>query len=515
MTTDLEGEGVAAGLKASLAAIVESSDDAIIGKTLDGIITSWNASAARIFGYTVAEALGQHITLIIPDDRRDEELVIIGKVRAGQRVDHFETKRRHKAGGLIDISLTVSPILDERGRIIGASKIARDVTDQRRTEALLAETSRRKDEFLANMSHELRTPMNAIIGIAHLLTVSQGLSPKDQRLVSMLKQSSDSLMGLINNLLDFSRLESGSLHMEMTEFDLAALIEKAVMLVEVPAREKGLKFDFISDPALMDCYVGDSLRLQQVLTNLLANAVKFTEHGGIEVHVHVKDRQADTTTVLIDVSDTGIGIEPDKVGVIFDKFMQADASTTRRFGGSGLGLSICKALVEGMGGRISVVSRPEVGSTFTVELPLGNAAVQAPAGRKGAAPRVRKNVLVVDDYEPNIVVVTSMLENLGYDYDVAQNGLEAVRRAERGGYDVILMDVQMPGMDGFESTRRIRALESEGDKAATPIVAMTAHVLDKDKAQCYEAGMNNFIPKPFEPALLKDVLAGYIPTGNA
>lgn len=506
----MDGDGIAARAQANLAAIVESSDDAIVGKTLDGIITSWNASAERIFGYTSAEAVGQHITLIIPDDRRDEETLIIGSVRAGQRVDHFETKRRTRDGRLIDISLTVSPIKDIDGRIIGASKIARDVTEQRRTEALLAETSRRKDEFLTNMSHELRTPMNAVIGIAHLLSLSQGLTPKDQKLVAMLKQSSDSLMGLINNLLDFSRLETGSLHMEQTEFDLAALVENAVMLLEVPAREKGLKLDLVFDPALMDRYIGDPLRLQQVLNNLLANAVKFTEQGGVEVAVGVGQQAGGTSTVSIDVTDTGVGIASDKIDVVFDKFMQADASTTRRFGGSGLGLSICKALVEGMGGQISVVSRPEIGSTFTVAVPMKNAPGQAPAGRKGRQPHARKNVLVVDDYEPNIVVVTSMLEHLGYDYDVAQNGLEAVRRAERGGYDVILMDVQMPGMDGFESARRIRAIEGEKRAKATPIVAMTAHVLDKDKAQCFDAGMNSFIPKPFEPGMLKDVLAGYI-----
>ncbi len=511
----VEGDDVAARLQANLAAIVESSDDAIVGKTLDGTITSWNAAAERIFGYSAEQAIGQNISLIIPLDRRDEELVIIGKIRAGQRVDHFETKRRRQNGELIDVSLTVSPIRDRSGRIIGASKIARDVTEQRRTEALLAETLRRKDEFLTNMSHELRTPMNAVIGIAHLLTLSQNLSPKDQRLVGMLRQSADSLMALINNLLDFSRLETGSLHIEETEFDLAALAEKAVVMVEVPAREKGLKLDMSWDPALMDRYAGDPLRLQQVLSNLMANAVKFTEKGGVELNVRLKSKTREVTTVTIDVADTGVGIPPDKVDVIFDKFMQADASTTRRFGGSGLGLSICKALVEAMGGRISVMSRPEIGSTFTVELPLKNAAVQAPVTERKAAGNEHKNVLVVDDYEPNIVVVTSMLEHLGYDYDVAQNGLEAVRRTERGGYDVILMDVQMPGMDGFESARRIRAVEREKKLGATPIVAMTAHVLEKDKALCFAAGMDSFIPKPFEPGMLRDVLAGYIPAGNA
>ena len=497
-----------------LASIVDSSDDAIVSKNLDGIITSWNRAAERMFGYSSDEAVGKHISLIIPPELIDEEYAILARVKSGQRVDHFETKRRTRAGRLVDMSLTVSPILDRHGRIVGASKIGRDVTEQRRTEALLAETSRRKDEFLTNMSHELRTPMNAVIGIAHLLTRADNLSAKDQKLVAMLKQSSDNLMGLINNLLDFSRLETGALHLEETEFDLAALIEKAVVMLDVTARDKGLKLDVSWPSDLMDRYVGDPLRLQQVISNLLANAIKFTERGGVEVRVRVRGRHDDITDLAIDVADTGVGIPPDKLDVIFDKFMQADASTTRRFGGSGLGLSICRALIETMGGRISVVSRPEIGSTFTVEVPLKNASRQTPVAGRQARPE-RKNVLVVDDYEPNVVVVTSMLEDLGYDYDVAQNGLEAVRRAERGIYDVILMDVQMPGMDGFESTRRIRAIESEKKMDATPIVAMTAHVQERDKTQCFEAGMDAFIPKPFEPAMLREVLAGYIPAGTA
>ena len=500
--------------QAYLAAIIDSSDDAIVSKNLDGVITSWNGAAERMFGYMAADAVGKHISLIIPSELIDEEYAILAKVKSGQRVEHFETRRRTRTGELVDVSLTVSPILDSRGRIIGASKIGRNVTEQRRTEALLAETSRRKDEFLTNMSHELRTPMNAVIGISHLLGRSENLSPKDQKLVVMLRQSADNLMDLINNLLDFSRLETGALRLEEAEFDLAALIEKAVVMQDVTARDKGLKLD-VSWPAdLMDRYVGDPLRLGQVINNLMANAIKFTERGGVEVRVRVRGRRDGVTDIVVDVVDTGIGIPANKLEVIFDKFMQADASTTRRFGGSGLGLSICRALVEAMGGRISVVSRAEIGSTFTVEVPLKNAPSQAPvAGRE--ARRERKNVLVVDDYEPNVVVVTSMLEDLGYDYDVAQNGLEAVRRAERGIYDVILMDVQMPGMDGFESARRIRAIETEKQMGATPIVAMTAHVLERDRDQCFEAGMDAFIPKPFEPAMLRDVLAGYIPAGTA
>ena len=498
-------------LSASLAAIVESSDDAIVSKTLEGVITSWNAAAERIFGYRPEEAIGQHISLIIPPDKLDEEYSILGQVKSGKKVDHFETIRRAKNGDLLQISLTVSPIRDGSGRIMGASKVARNITDQKRIELQLRESNRRKDEFLANMSHELRTPMNAVIGLAHILSLSENLNPKEQQCVSMLRQSGDNLLSLINNLLDFSKLESDDLELEAVEFSPAEVVEKTVIMMDVKAREKNLPLKVAYDHDLRDRYVGDPLRLQQILTNLIANAIKFTESGQVEINVRVKKERAADSVLLFDVTDTGIGIAEEKTAVIFDKFMQADASMTRKYGGSGLGLSICRAIAKAMKGSISVVSRPGIGSTFTVEITLKNVAkpVQL-AGKHDTPEKVHRNVLVVEDYEPNTLVATSMLDHLGYSYDVAQNGLEALRKAERGTFDAILMDVQMPGMDGFESTRLIRAFEKEQKLEATPIIAMTAHVLDRDKSLCIQAGMDDFIPKPFDPAHLKNLLARHI-----
>lgn len=498
-------------LSASLAAIVESSDDAIVSKTLEGVITSWNAAAERIFGYGPEEAIGQHISLIIPPDKLDEEYSILGRVKSGKKVDHFETVRRAKNGDLLQISLTVSPIRDGSGRVVGASKVARNITDQKRIETQLRDSNRRKDEFLANMSHELRTPMNAVIGLAHILSLSENLNPKEQQCVSMLRQSGDNLLSLINNLLDFSKLQSDDLMLEAVEFSPAEIVEKAVVMMDVKAREKNLPLKVAYDHGLRDRYVGDPLRLQQILTNLIANAIKFTESGQIEINVRVKKERATDSVLLFDVTDTGIGIAEEKTGVIFDKFMQADASMTRKYGGSGLGLSICRAIAKAMKGSISVVSRPGIGSTFTVEITLKNVAKPMQlVGKHDTPEKVHRNVLVVEDYEPNTLVATSMLDHLGYSYDVAQNGLEALRKAERGTFDAILMDVQMPGMDGFESTRLIRAFEKEQKLEATPIIAMTAHVLDRDKSLCIEAGMDDFIPKPFDPTHLKNLLARHI-----
>lgn len=499
---------------AYLAAIVESSDDVIISKNLDGIITSWNASAVRVFGYTPEEAIGSHITLIIPPDKIEEEYGILSEVKQGRRVDHFETIRRAKGGGLIDISVTVSPILDSRGNIIGASKVARDIGDRKRIEAQLEESNRRRDEFMANMSHELRTPLNAVIGLAHILSKSERLNPKEQQCVSMIRQSGDTLLALINNLLDFSKVETGSMQLEAIEFSLPDTIEKTIMLMDGEIKAKGLDFELSYTGNLREHYVGDPLRLQQILTNLLANAVKFTSKGSIEVKVALKSEADDHSCVTICVSDTGVGIPQDKIGVIFDKFMQADASVARSHGGSGLGLAICKALSQAMGGGISVQSTPGLGSTFTVEVRFGHSSQDERINTVASSDAVRRNVLIVEDFEPNVLVVSSVLDELGYSYDVATNGMEGVRKVERGAYDLVLMDIQMPGMDGFESTRRIRQFEAEHGMERTPIVAMTAHVFDRDKHKCLEAGMDDFIPKPFDPRQLETVLSRLIARPN-
>ena len=497
---------------AYLAAIVGSSDDAIISKNLDGVITSWNASAVRVFGYTPEEAIGQHISLIIPEDSMDEEYTIIGKVRKGERVEHFETIRRTKSGAPVAISLTVSPILDSAGRIIGASKVARDITKQKQTEKELMELNLRKDEFMANMSHELRTPMNAVIGLSSILGMSKTLTPKEQQYVSTLKQSAESLMVLIDNLLDFSKLEMGSLELEEAEFNLPELIEKTINMTSVKAREKGLVLRSTFASPLNRYYVGDFFRIQQTLLNLLSNAVKFTEAGSVEVRISLAREEKTVCVLLIEVIDTGIGIAPEKIETIFEKFVQADASTTRKYGGTGLGLAIARGFAEKMGGTLSVSSRVGMGSNFAWELPLKKSArLAAITAEEDSVTVLKKDVLIVEDYEPNILVITAMLDILGYSFDCARNGVEAVRLIQNGRYDLILMDVQMAGMDGIESTQRIRAFEAKNRLPRTPIIAMTAHVQDSDKARCYDAGMDEFIAKPFEPATLAQILTKIAP----
>lgn len=501
---------------AYLSSIIETSDDAIISKDLDGIITSWNKSAERIFGYPAEEIVGKHISILIPQERISEEEGILTTLRNGKRIDHFETMRRHRNGHLIPVSLTVSPIRNTAGNIIGASKISRDISERIRAEENMRQANIRKDEFMANMSHELRTPMNAVIGLASLMMRMDDLPPKALKFVETLKISADNLMELINDLLDFSKIQSNALELEQVEFDLAEQVERAVSVTNVKAQEKrlGLRVHFI--PPLSRHYIGDPLRVHQVLMNLLSNAIKFTEKGTVDVEISGAPAADKRTLVTMRVRDTGIGIPKDKLETIFEKFTQADSSMTRRYGGSGLGLAITKALVEKMGGAISVNSKQGEGSVFTVTLSLGNTERLSSIERfstesiTAKQPNTGRNVLLVEDYEPNVMVASTMLDMLGYNFDVARNGLEALQKFVQSRYDVILMDVQMHELDGLEATRRIRRMETERGLARTPIVAMTAHVREQDKQKCFEAGMDDFIPKPFEPIDLSNKIGRYV-----
>jgi PAS domain S-box-containing protein len=493
-----------------LAAIVEGSDDAIISKDMNGIITSWNPAAERIYGYTAEEIIGKSIMTLIPQDRKDEERHIMENIRKGERLDHYHTIRQRKDGELIDVSVTISPIRDREGNIIGASKIARDITEQKFAESKLRELSKRKDAFLANISHELRTPMNAVVGLANLLSLSEPLTQKQLKFVETLKVSAANMMDLINDLLDFSKIEEGKMELEELRFDLTKTVEKATVLSELKAREKHLTLTVHYAPGLHREYLGDSIRIQQVISNLISNAVKFTEHGHVEILLDGKAITPEGTLLTITVSDTGIGIAPENLAIIFEKFIQADSSITRKFGGTGLGLSIVQALAQQMGGTVRVKSTLGQGSIFTVRIPLKNAPGSDPIGiyhDLSLHQETKKNVLLVEDYAPNALVVTALLDEFGYSYDVAPNGFEAVKSFAQTQYDIVLMDIQMEGLDGLEATRRIREFEKEAGLAPTSIIAMTAHVLEKDKHLCREAGMNGFIPKPFQPRDLLDKVA--------
>ncbi|UDF03199.1 response regulator [Asticcacaulis sp. AND118] len=378
--------------------------------------------------------------------------------------------------------------------------------------------SQAKTDFLATMSHEIRTPLNVVTGLSDIL-IKSSLNDDQYRIVETLRTNAQLLLRLINDLLDISRIEDNRIELEMTAFRPADVLEDLRMMFAQHIERKGLDFA-LTDNTRGVSVRGDRTRLQQIVMNLISNALKFTARGEIELtgeaQTHVGKTGGDMVDLTLCVRDTGIGIPDAKRSQIFDKFTQADASITRRFGGSGLGLSIARALVDVMGGEISVESQEGRGSLFSVRLSLP-AAVPAPvvdeqppvpAPASGERPRV----LIVEDYAPNVMVATLMLEEMGYEADAAESGPEALERLESVGayYHAILMDVQMHEMDGFETTRRIREMEAARG-FRHQIIGVTAHALAGDRERCIEAGMDDYLSKPIQPGLLAQKLRALSP----
>lgn len=528
-----------------LAAVVESTQDAVVSKTLEGVITSWNRAAERLFGYSAAEALGRPVIMLIPADRRHEEDLILGQIRHGGTVDSYDTIRQRKDGTLIEISLTVSPIIDREGRVVGASKIARDITDRRRIEAerqaawqrereahketQLAEereraartaaerASRLRDEFLATVSHELRNPLNSVLGWTELLRRAPEDEETRTQAVEAIERGARAQTRLIDDLLDMSRIISGKLRLDVQTVDLAPLVQAAVETIQPGAEAKAIRIEQVIDP-LAGPIKGDASRLLQIFWNLLSNAVKFTPRGG-KVQVHL---ERVNSHVELSVSDTGVGIVPEFLPHVFDRFRQADSSTTRRFGGLGLGLSLVKHLVELHGGRVWARSAGEgLGSTFSVHLPIA-IVQQDPAGREHpAAPRPVEEpwedvalagvrVLVVDDDPDACEVLRRVLEERGAQVAVATSARAALAQIEQSEPDVLVSDIGMPEIDGYELIRRVRA---RGSTLAA--VAVTAFARAEDRIRALRAGFNMHVAKPLEPKELIAVVAALVSTESS
>jgi PAS domain S-box-containing protein len=489
-----------------LAAIVDSSDDAIVSKNLRGIVTSWNKGAQRIFGYTAEEMIGESILRLLPVERYAEEDDILSRLQRGQRVDHFETIRQRKDGKLIDVSLTISPIRDAEGVIVGASKIARDITDQKAAIRALADAHERltradrmKAEFISTLSHELRTPLTAIIGWLEILKES----PTKEELaegVAVLDRNIRLQSQLISDLLDISRIEAGKVTLDIQALDLSAVVGEAIESARLPATAKGIRLT----SAFADVggvTMGDKNRVHQIVWNLLSNAIKFTPKGG-RVHVTI---ERVNSHVEIAVADSGIGIEPEFLGQIFERFKQADASTTRRHGGLGLGLASVKHLTELPGGPFFPRS-PGLGrgTTLVVVLPLvavnpdtfrttseqRNAEIDAAAYEQNLA---GVKVLVVDDDPDSSEIVSRILRRNQAEVCAAASMNQALEALDNFSPDVLLTDISMPEHDGFELLAKVRANPNGRD---LPAVALTALARSEDRTRVLRAGFQMHVGKP-------------------
>jgi PAS domain S-box-containing protein len=514
--------------------LIEASHDPLFAISPEGKITDMNNASVKVIGIPRGKLTGTDFFNYFTNPQMARKVYQEGFAKGS--VADSPLTLRHKNGKLTDVLFNGAVYKDERGKVLGVVIVARDVTEQKRiaTELNEAKTSaelaagvamdarlkaesattiaenavKAKQQFLSNMSHEIRTPMNAIIGFTKVVLKTE-LTPKQIEYLTAIKIGGDTLIVLINDILDLAKVDSGKMTFEKTPFKLSLSIIAMLHLFETKIQEKNLELIKEVDSNIPEILIGDPVRLHQIILNLVSNAVKFTSAGKITLNVNLVSQDEKEATIEFRVTDTGIGIAESKIGFIFENFQQATGGTTRLYGGTGLGLAIVKQLVEGQGGTISVASTINEGSTFSFILSFQKSRadtklIHDTVDISGKIKNVK--VLVAEDMALNQLLIRTILEDFGFECDIAANGKIAAEKLVSNLYDIVLMDLQMPVMNGFEATEYIRnTLHSD-----VPIIALTADVTTVDLAKCRDAGMNDYIAKPVDDQLLYNKIVGLV-----
>jgi PAS domain S-box-containing protein len=519
--------------------LIEASLDPLVTISAKGKIMDMNEALANITGITRVKLTGTDFLDYFTEPQKAR--AVYQEVFAKGSVADSPLTLRHQNGALTDVLFNGSVYKDDDGNVLGVVIVARDVTEQKRIATALqeaivfaelatniaeeaklkADAARKiaedavkaKQQFLSNMSHEIRTPMNAIIGFTKVVLKTE-LTAKQQEYLNAIKTSGDALIVLINDILDLAKVDAGKMTFSQTPFKMSSSIAAMLHLFELKVQEKNLKFIKQYDEKIPEVLLGDPVRLHQIILNLVSNAVKFTKEGTITVAVNLKEE--DELKVLIEfvVIDTGIGIGDDKMNTIFENFQQATSETSRLFGGTGLGLAIVKQLVEAQGGVISVNSKIEKGSVFRFSLSFGKTTETAELEQvmvSSGTPMKNIKVLVVEDIALNQLLMRTLLDDFGFECDIAANGKIAIEKLQHKIYDIILMDLQMPEMNGFEATEYIRTTLG----LTVPVIALTADVTTADLAKCKSVGMDDYISKPVDERLLQSKIILLLARANA
>jgi PAS domain S-box-containing protein len=497
--------------------VLELAPDGIVVIDKSKTIQLVNRQTEKLFGFSRDEMIGKELGMLIPDRFRKnhiehkKQLIAEPKPRAMGVGKELFGKR--KDGSEFPVEISLSPIQTDKDDAIILATI-RDISEQNRISTELVEAKNKaevatevveavlksKQQFLANMSHEIRTPMNAIVGFTKVL-LKTVLSIKQKEYLDAIKTSGDALIVLINDILDLAKVDAGKMTFEQTPFKMKPSLTAVLHLFDIRMQEKELAFVDDYDNNIPEILIGDFVRLQQILLNLISNALKFTSKGKITVTTKLLNQNENEVLIQFSVTDTGIGIAEDKLQFIFENFQQASSSTSRIFGGTGLGLAIVKQLVEKQGGTINVKSKINEGSTFsfTLSFPKTNATIELESGTLELDKDIQNiKVLVVEDIKLNQLLMRTILDEFKFKHDIADNGKIALEKMQTETYDIILMDLQMPEMDGFEATAQIR----NKLKSKIPIIALTADVTSVDNDKCKAVGMNDYISKPLDERIL-------------